>query len=228
MSMDVLEAQRTRVVRLPALLSTAEISAVRQLATEFRELPGHNKPVSWQCLFLQRDRFFMERAPELFEKLRETVLRGDRKNWGLIGDGACNLRVAEFHTHTAPSEGLPDPHHYDMDSLVTIDVILGDGPFEGGCFRTLEADGSFAEHPMSVGDGLLFVSHKYHCVTPVTAGVRQALVLEFWRGPEQRCGYRYEVLDGNVAALSDASAGLASLAPLPRMEPEAAEWALFD
>ncbi|CAD7928677.1 unnamed protein product [Amoebophrya sp. A25] len=43
------------------------------------------------------------------------------------------------------------------------------------------------------GDALLFVSHKYHCVQPVTRGTRRVLVLEFWRWPERRCGHRCEV-----------------------------------
>lgn len=226
--MDVLEAQRTRVIRLPALLSKMEIRAIRHLAAEFRKRPGHNKTMPWQVLFLQTDGRFMESLPEIFEKMREAVLQVDRQNWGVIGDGSCNLRVAEFHRHTSPSEGLPDPHHYDMGSLVTIDVLLGDGSFEGGCFQTLEPDGSLTEHSMAPGDALLFVSHKYHCVSPVTTGIREVLVLEFWRGPEQRCGHRYEVMEESIAALSNVSAGFGDV-PLPQqMDPEAPEWALFN
>ncbi|CAE8617079.1 unnamed protein product [Polarella glacialis] len=203
-SMEVLEAQRTRVVTLPSFLDAGEIASIRQLAGEMRsrlKLNASDEARAWQVLFLQMEGLFQARLPELFNKLRQAVLGTDHAHWGLIGGGTCRLRVAEFHTHVGPSKGLPDPHHFDQDSLVTIDVILGmaqdsRGQFEGGCFRTLEVDGGFAEHPVSVGDALLFVSHKYHCVTPVVTGCRQVLVLEFWRGPERCCNHRCETLAG--------------------------------
>lgn len=227
--MDLLAAQRTRVVHLPAFLSAEEIKTLHVLAGEVSaSLPGYSKARSWKVIFLQRDGMFKERCPGLFETLRAAVLRVDCEHWKLIGDGSCNLRVAEYHTHVAPSEGLPDPRHYDKDSLVTIDVLLGEDAFDGGNFQTLEPDGSFTKHPCGVGDALLFVSHKYHCVTPLVAGVRKVLVLEFWRGSEQRCGYRYEVPSG--APLQDSSNRVASggIAPAETLDSLATEWGIFD
>ena len=43
------------------------------------------------------------------------------------------------------------------------------------------------------GDGLMFVSHKYHCVQPVRSGLRRVLVLEFWAGPTRHCPHRCNV-----------------------------------
>eukprot|EP00930_Biecheleria_cincta_P092806 TRINITY_DN82857_c0_g1_i1.p1 TRINITY_DN82857_c0_g1~~TRINITY_DN82857_c0_g1_i1.p1 ORF type:complete len:234 (-),score=31.64 TRINITY_DN82857_c0_g1_i1:93-743(-) len=216
--MDVSLAQCTQVIRLPSFMTAEEIRSCQEVAVEFRNRPGVIKPAAWEVLFLQADGFFRARRPDIYQKLRDAVLRVDRQHWGLIGDEACNLRVAEFHTHTAPSKGLPDPHHHDQDSLVTIDVLFGEGEYEGGVFRTLETDGSSLEHPVVAGDALVFVSHKYHSVTPLVTGRRQVLVLEFWRGPEQTCNYRCEGVDTKprISVLPSCVAA------------NAAEWSIFD
>eukprot|EP00931_Biecheleriopsis_adriatica_P000993 TRINITY_DN101180_c0_g1_i1.p1 TRINITY_DN101180_c0_g1~~TRINITY_DN101180_c0_g1_i1.p1 ORF type:complete len:218 (+),score=32.61 TRINITY_DN101180_c0_g1_i1:96-749(+) len=216
--MEVTLAQSTHVVCLPSFMSPEEVRCCQELAVEFRNRPGVNKPMPWEVLFLQANGFFKSRQPGLYQKLRDAVILADRQHWGLIGNGACNLRVAEFHSHTAPSKGLPDPHHHDQDSLVTIDVLLGEGKYEGGVFRTLESDGSFLEHPVVVGDALVFVSHKYHSVTPLVTGLRQVLVLEFWRGPEQTCNYRVEGVDYTPGSITLPS----------RVAADAAEWDIFD
>lgn len=56
------------------------------------------------------------------------------------------------------------------------------GDFLGGNFQTLEADGHLKPHQFELGDALVFVSHKYHCVAPVTAGRRRVLVTELFSG----------------------------------------------
>lgn len=45
-----------------------------------------------------------------------------------------------------------------------------------------------SEHKPTAGVGDR--SHKYHCVTPVTRGVRQVMVTEYWRGPPRHCPHR--------------------------------------
>ena len=63
--------------------------------------------------------------------------------------------------------------HLDYGSLITIDFMLSDtSEFEGGQFHTLEPDGQLQPHTFERGDAIIFLSHKYHCVTPVTAGRR--------------------------------------------------------
>ena len=79
--------------------------------------------------------------------------------------------------------GLPDPYHHDIGSLVTVDVMLSDPvtDFEGGEFHTLETNGHMKPHTFaSMGDALMFVSHKYHSIQPVARGVRRSLVVELW------------------------------------------------
>ena len=99
----------------------------------------------------------------------------------------ASVRVAEYHRHVAPSEGLPDPRHYDMDSLLTVDMLLSKkSDFEGGRFGCLEKSEAGVEEVVDKGfdqRGTLvaFPSHKYHCVSGVTKGERRVLVVEFWR-----------------------------------------------
>ena len=61
------------------------------------------------------------------------------------------------------------------------------------------AAGRLVAHDWRVGDALVFPSHKYHCVAPITAGVRRVLVLEFWEGVERWCDHRCEVPRGECA-----------------------------
>eukprot|EP00928_Gymnodinium_smaydae_P057731 TRINITY_DN40954_c0_g1_i1.p1 TRINITY_DN40954_c0_g1~~TRINITY_DN40954_c0_g1_i1.p1 ORF type:complete len:233 (+),score=31.08 TRINITY_DN40954_c0_g1_i1:76-699(+) len=105
-------------------------------------------------------------------------------------------RVVEFHRQHAPSSGIPDPFHYDLDSLVTLDVMLSEPgtDFHGGQLRTLEPDGRQSEHAFSFGEVLAFQGHKYHCVSPVTSGCRSVLVVEYWRGPARTCPHRCSAL----------------------------------
>ena len=71
------------------------------------------------------------------------------------------------------------------------------GVFEGGALSTLGLDGKLhAAAPFELGDATVFVSHKYHCVTPVTKGKRQVLVCEIWHGRERECAHRCEQHDG--------------------------------
>ena len=45
-------------------------------------------------------------------------------------------------------------------------------------------------HCLERGDALVFVSHKFHSVSPVTTGCRRVLVAELWHGPARECGHR--------------------------------------
>ena len=47
------------------------------------------------------------------------------------------------------------------------------------------------------GDAIVFPSRKYHCVQPVTSGVRRVLIMELWCGEERNCGHRCEQHWGN-------------------------------
>jgi hypothetical protein len=114
---------------------------------------------------------------------RSTGTQSHTKNGGLqLLPPPLSIRVAE-HWEYSVGGGLVDPHHYDVDSVLTIVALLSDETtFEGGTFRTLEADDSQLEHSMAQGDVICFVSHKYHNVVPITKGVRCSFVMELWQG----------------------------------------------
>lgn len=145
---------------------------------------------AWHVAYLQANALMERFLSDVLEKIYAIVTEVDRaEGWGLL-DEPYHVRVAEYHRQRAPSGAIPDITHYDEDSLVTVDILLNDG-FEGGDFQTLEPNNRLARHEFQApGDALVFVSHKYHCVTPVTRGERRVLVLEFWRGPARRCPHR--------------------------------------
>ena len=104
-----------------------------------------------------------------------------------------NLRVRVIELHSVERNGsLADIHHCDIGSLVTIDVMLTvpDVDYTGGQFGTLEKDGELHMHPFEYGDAVVFPSHKYHCVQPVTGGNRKVMVIELWHGRTRDCAHR--------------------------------------
>jgi hypothetical protein len=50
--------------------------------------------------------------------------------------------------------------------------------------------GAHRYHDFTQGDAMVFVSHKFHGVEPVTSGRRQVCILEFWGGRECTCPHR--------------------------------------
>eukprot|EP00966_Prymnesium_polylepis_P301938 6975740-Prymnesium_polylepis.1 len=73
-----------------------------------------------------------------------------------------------------------------------MDVMLNDPStsFVGGGFQTLESDGTVLAHTFEHGDALLFLSHKFHHVAPVSRGERRVLIMELWEGMERICPHR--------------------------------------
>ena len=43
-----------------------------------------------------------------------------------------------------------------------------------------------------MGDALVFLSHKYHCVSELTRGTRHVMVCELWQGTENHGATRDE------------------------------------
>jgi len=106
---------------------------------------------------------------------------------------AASLHVRCIELHEGREHGsLADLKHFDLGSVVTVDVMLEDG-FCGGAFQTLEVGGVVRSHEFRAGDALVFPSLKYHSITPITTGVRKVLVMEFWDGQEKACNHRCEV-----------------------------------
>ena len=165
---------------------------------------------NWKTVYVHSGEAFHRQLPEIHDKLRAAIESADAsEGWSLLtppkktateaaggGRGDVCVRTAEVH-EVLVGGTLPEPKHYDAGSLITIDVMLSqNGEFDGGVFRTLELqdDGcseAFLEFPeFSTGDAMVFVSHKYHGVAPVSRGVRRVCVVEFWNGEERSCPHR--------------------------------------
>ena len=201
--MDVEQAQRSRVVTIKGLLSPAEAAKVRACASQFAETAGRDISKSdgrWETLYLHTDGFFARACPEILGKITAAVVRAGaaepsmRQLLTARQPGEVGVRCIEYH-EVRPRGSLADLKHYDIGSLLTVDIMLSEpGDFGGGEFSTLEPDGKLLEQAAfngdATGDALLFVSHKYHCVQPVISGLRRVLVMEFWVGPDRQCEHR--------------------------------------
>lgn len=193
-SVDVREARASRVGRRAALMDARDLDAIdgvcRACATrENSQNAGHDRKV---CAMLNDPPLYsLERlAPGVVAKLRafaaETWAANDWSAGPLAGVGGgvgrLRVRLAEEWRY-APGSGLFDPMHHDVDSVLTLVVLLSDaGDCVGGIFRTHERDGTHLEHAMAKGDGICFISHKYHNITEVTSGHRRSMVVELWQG----------------------------------------------
>ena len=230
---DPAVAQRTRVVRVPQFLSDddiAEIHAaaavVRQTAPDaFRTRSNGLAEGSWKTVFFNDK--LLSLLPHLHERLVSACRQADAvQQWNLLLEAErmpLSFRCAEYHT-VETSGGLPIEKHYDYGSLITMDLMLSDtSEFEGGAFETLEADGTFKTHKFERGDLMLFQSHKYHCVRPVTAGTRQVMVCELWEGLPRTCPCRCDIpwgpcycrLDADGIYLNSRENGFVDFASLP-------------
>jgi hypothetical protein len=203
------QAQLSSVHRIPEFLSRSDIEALKSAAeTVSAKLKQAGKPGvhdlahrqatakgTWSTVFINHH--LREMLPDLHDRLFSAAREADAAHaWGLFREGEAegaplSFRVAELH-RVQPGGGLRKANHIDYGSLITLDLMLSEPgvDFEGGALQTLEADGSMASHTFGLGDLLLFQSHKYHSVTPVTAGTRSVCVLEIWEGLPRRCPRR--------------------------------------
>ena len=213
-SADRVLAQRCSVVHVPSVFSRSDILAIFALRERHRSLLGQspNARRGWRTTYISADGLFREHEPELLARCSRLTQLVDPRLFAaedsdsdgdselvraVLAELQLQVRCAEVH-EAWRGGSLSDPTHYDIGSVVTVDVMLDDA-FEGGQLQTLEADGELRTHEFGTGDALIFPSYKYHTVAPVTGGLRQTLVLEFWRGEECRCNHRREVPIGDCA-----------------------------
>ena len=213
-------AQLCTVLRIPGFFSDSDIASVFRLREEHRARhgPAPEAREGWHTTYISAAGLFAEREPALLARLHDLALRVDPSLFSsapATGEPGCcasslaqdmladlEVRCAEVHEGSAGGS-LNDPRHFDSGSVVTVDVLLGDGSlFEGGGLMTLEADGSMLRHVFERGDALVFPSYKYHTVAPIEAGVRQVLVLEFWNGDAKGCDHRCDVARGDCSELA--------------------------
>ena len=202
-AMDV--ARASRVVRVRNFIDDAEIDALVAAARACEADKGAVERSArgaggWTTVYMN-DRLEAE-LPELRARLLKAAKTADAREWGgvLENRSALELRCAEFHTVVAPGN-LAYEEHYDQGSLVTADIMLSDdGAFGGGALSTLEIDDVLLEHTFEKGDLLLFLSHKLHCVSPVSSGLRNVFVAEIWEGAPGTCNCRREERSGPCRA----------------------------
>lgn len=137
--------------------------------------------------FLHCNGRFAEELPDIRQRIVALGRNCDQSHWGQMAgaglpESELGIRYVEYH-RMVQGAGLANPKHYDSGSTVTVDIMLTDTEeFDGGQFRTLEADGKFQAYDFEQGDALVFASHKYHCVSALTSGKRSVLVTELWTG----------------------------------------------
>ncbi len=73
--------------------------------------------------------------------------------------------------------GLLDPTHNDMNSVLTIVIMLSSPhEFDDGEFQR---DGTILVHSLQRGDAICFVSHKYHSMDGAVAGRQGAGIKKY-------------------------------------------------
>lgn len=217
--MPIADAQLTSVSKVKHLLSAIEISAILSFVEEAR-LPAYtsnaeedvdiNGSPIHTTTYLQTNNLFETKLPWLHRRLLKVVRRLNRINqWGFdIGvSSLISVRVAEYHEMRVGGS-LRNVEHYDIGSLLTVDIMLQEAT-EGAVFQTLESTAQdqdrndsnpyIKSHHFEAGDALVFVSHKYHCVSPLLEGSRKVLVVEFWSGDKRTCGHRCDVAFGECS-----------------------------
>jgi hypothetical protein len=189
-------AQRTEVVRLPAFFSKEETEKILALG---ETVPVHRflREEKWETRYLHADGRFATALPTLLDKLLAAAHMVDtQQGWGLLTGRAIGVRLAEMHrVQPSMSSTLLARKHYDRGSLLTLDVMLKPAS-AGGIFSTLEVGGRLRDHQFEMGDLLVFVSHKYHCVSGVEEGTRCVMVLELWEGEPRVCAHRCDTRCG--------------------------------
>mmetsp|Transcript_8087 Transcript_8087/g.21152 ORF Transcript_8087/g.21152 Transcript_8087/m.21152 type:complete len:297 (-) Transcript_8087:444-1334(-) len=195
------DAQNGQVVRVPAFLSPQEISELCEAAEsqgdasrqDIHKRQGAPKG-SWFTVFLNHKLRLL--FPSVHDRMFEAAREADMDAWQLLDSERHELamRCVEYHSVTTGG-GIPMKKHHDYGSLLTLDIMLSDpgSDFEGGDFCTVAADGLLQPQTFEAGDLLIFNSHQYHCVQPVTSGLRRVLVSEIWEGLERRCVRRCNV-----------------------------------
>ena len=204
--LDPQNAQHTNMIRTPLFLSASEIDTVMAVGAAHRR--AHERE-PFDTMYLQHNVGVPKALQPIFDRVVEHVRRIDKEHWGLMdanelhfghGEGGVNARTIEFHEYSQRGRKVCGCH-YDSGSLFTVDFMLSDTrAFEGGDMRsTIKTSGAHGQavceqHSIQTfeqGDCLVFLSHKWHSVLPVTRGTRTVMVIEFWEGEpcteNQRC-----------------------------------------
>ena len=173
----------------------------------------------WRTTYMHSGNFFHDKIMDtedlmgrIIKRVKERADKGD-EGWAFMrkfleNRDSLNFRTIELHEY-GPGGGLPEKKHYDAGSIITIDAMLcdGDKSFEGGMMYCpiydLKSDEEEDDDVVirrnfvkpsdgfnSAGDAILFPSHKFRNVSPITGGKRVVMVLEIWEGEAKTCFHR--------------------------------------
>lgn len=190
-------AKDVPVAVLPGVLDATDCAAVARLAARLQKArPDAVQQVSstWTTSYVSCDGTFRRELPDVAARLTAAAMAAAREQMGLCLDAVTlATRCVEFH-EMAEGGALSDEFHYDSGSVLTIDVMLADPrrDFAGGdlWFPSSSPDRPRGSHLVDQGDAVVFASHRYHAVRPVTSGTRRVLIVELWEGPERLCPHR--------------------------------------
>ena len=146
--------------------------------------PVHDDGAGHEVIFLHAAIASGQLSGECDELIRGLVAamkaRDPRPDAAALAD-ELHVRCVELHRYVVGA-GLMDRDHKDSGSSLTMSVALTEpGTLSGGEFLTWEG-GVAVPHVLAQGDAILFRSEDLHNVAPVTAGVRETLVIELWTG----------------------------------------------
>ena len=217
--MTLVKAQHSNVVNIRGFIGEAEREEILRVirSCNLESYTSNDKEdinefgeAIHTTMYLQTGNIFGAKLDWLKQKITRLVVKiNQRESWGfnLTCRNTFNVRVAEYH-NMRKGGSLPDIQHYDIGSIITVDIMLQEAT-QGGKFVTLESTAQrksslkkvpglppalkgclLKPHDFAVGDILVFVSHKFHCVSEVQEGTRKVLVIEFWNGQQRQCGHR--------------------------------------
>ena len=196
------DAQLMEIHRFPKHMSHDDIQEILEFEKKNKGSVGVSRrdgngvkrmDGTWGTSYLSTNGLFQREKGNLLAKLLDAAKTADSyHNWGLLNGSQEDFHIRVIECHTVEKGGsLRDVHHCDQGSLVTIDVMCSqDSEFTGGIFSTLESSGNLQRHLFKYGDVIVFPSHKYHCIEPVTSGTRRVLVVELWEGKDRFCAHR--------------------------------------
>lgn len=130
----VSQAQRTKVFHSKNFLSRKNINHFTSLiqtlglspyTSNFAHDIDQNGNAVHTTSYMNTDNLFTTHMSGLREKIIDLVKQAnDECGWGFnVDSNKFRLRVAEYHEMEVGGS-LQDPHHYDVGSLITVDIML--------------------------------------------------------------------------------------------------------
>lgn len=127
--------------------------------------------------------------PNLRQRLLDLALRADESaGWNVTSGTAVTARCLELIRYEGseadPEKAASIGWHGDGATLMTLLVMLSKADdYEGGAVE-FRADSAQERYELDAGDVLAWRGWTYHRVFPVTRGLRDVFVVEWWLGED--------------------------------------------